>query len=462
METLPVFDDLPGRHARLAAAWERLDPTLRVPTQAMGRRYAIGCVAVEITQRCNLDCTLCYLSESSEKVKDIPIELVFERLRWIREAYGDGTSVQITGGDPTLRKREELVAIVREAARLGLEPSLMTNGIKLTRDLAKELKEAGLTDVAIHVDLTQERKGFLSEEELNAVRAEYIERVRGLGLHVIFNTTVHDGNFREIPNLISFFRRNADVVRLVSFQIQAETGRGVLTGKSDAITLPNVRRALSEACGTDISWDNIRVGHPECNSVGYVLIAGEKFLDLNRDPELFSAIIRETSDIRYSRVNAFDTAFRVFLWGLRRPRFMALLLRHAAAFAGRHVRVLWASRGEKLRKLTVIIHNFMDADALVPERVAACSFMVATDKGFVSMCAHNAARETFIRRPVAMTTVEGTKLWDPLTGNLLPVVARPATGVQRWPRALLESPDALVLPESSAGEEAGPSRADSP
>src|SRR6266849_5025928 len=121
--SLPVFDDLEGRHARLESAYGRLDAKLQVPTQAIGRRYAIGCVAVEITQRCNLDCTLCYLSESSEKVKDIPIELVFERLHRIRETYGDGTSVQITGGDPTLRKRDELVAIVREAAQLGLEPS---------------------------------------------------------------------------------------------------------------------------------------------------------------------------------------------------------------------------------------------------------------------------------------------------------------------------------------------------
>jgi pyruvate-formate lyase-activating enzyme len=424
MKTLPVFDDLPGRHERLAAAWERLDPSLRVSTQALGRRYAIGCVAVEITQRCNLDCTLCYLSESSEKVKDIPIELVFERLHRVRETYGDGTSVQITGGDPTLRKRNELVAIVREAARLGLEPSLMTNGIKLTRDLAKELKEAGLTDVAIHVDVTQERKGYATEEDLNAVRTEYIERVRGLGLHVIFNTTVHDGNFREIPGLLRFFRKNADVVSLVSFQIQAETGRGALTGKSDAITLRNVRRIISDACGTDISWDNIRVGHPECNSVGYVLIAGERFLDLNRDPALYTAIIKETSDIRYSRVNAFATGRNILLWAVRRPRFVALLAKSIVRFYAANLRTLWAARKQKLRKLTVIIHNFMDAGALVPERLAACSFMVATDRGFVSMCAHNAAREAFIRRPLEVGTGDGARLWDPLTGSLLPVVSR--------------------------------------
>ena len=36
--------------------------------QQMGGRWSIGCVALEITQRCNLDCTLCYLSEHSEMV----------------------------------------------------------------------------------------------------------------------------------------------------------------------------------------------------------------------------------------------------------------------------------------------------------------------------------------------------------------------------------------------------------
>ena len=370
MEGLPVFDDLPGRHAKLKAAFEKLDPKLRVPTQAIGRRYSIGCVAVEITQRCNLDCTLCYLSESSEKVKDIPLALVLERLHRVREQYGDGVSVQITGGDPTLRKRDELVAIVKEAARLGLEPSLMTNGIKLTRDLARELVEVGLTDVAIHVDLTQERKGYATEESLNAIRQEYIERVRGLGLHVIFNTTVFDGNSAEIPALLKFYTKNADVVGLVSFQIQAATGRGVLTERTSAITLPNVRRRVEEACGTVLGWDNIRVGHPDCNSVSYVLLAKGRFLDLNADPALLAAIIRETTDIRYSRIDAFRTGSRVLFWALARPAFLLLILRRLALFTGRHARALWTGRKE-IRKLTLIIHNFMDANDLDPERVAA-------------------------------------------------------------------------------------------
>src|SRR5262245_23656595 len=83
------------------------------PGQAMGRRWAIGCVALEITQRCNLDCSLCYLSESSQAVKDVPLAELFRRIDAIRACYGPQTDVQVTGGDPTLRRRDELVAIVR-------------------------------------------------------------------------------------------------------------------------------------------------------------------------------------------------------------------------------------------------------------------------------------------------------------------------------------------------------------
>ena len=48
--------------------------------QILGRKGTIGCVSLEITQRCNLDCSLCYLSESSALVTDMPIEELYRRL----------------------------------------------------------------------------------------------------------------------------------------------------------------------------------------------------------------------------------------------------------------------------------------------------------------------------------------------------------------------------------------------
>ena len=137
-------------------------------SQFMGRRWPIGCVALEITQRCNLDCTACYLSEHSEAVKDLPLAEVYRRIDSIFDHYGPGTDVQVTGGDPTLRRRDELVAIVRRIRDKGMRPTLFTNGIRARRDLLHELADAGLVDVAFHVDMTQQRRGYASESALNA------------------------------------------------------------------------------------------------------------------------------------------------------------------------------------------------------------------------------------------------------------------------------------------------------
>src|SRR5947209_11952426 len=95
---LPVYPDLAERESMLRKTWERLDPPFRTPNQVLGRRSTIGCVALEITQRCNLDCTLCYLSESSASVKDVPMDVLFRRIDRVRELYGPGVGVQVTGG----------------------------------------------------------------------------------------------------------------------------------------------------------------------------------------------------------------------------------------------------------------------------------------------------------------------------------------------------------------------------
>jgi 7,8-dihydro-6-hydroxymethylpterin dimethyltransferase len=125
--------------------------------QTATRRWAIGCVSLEVTQRCNLDCTLCYLSEHSEAVQDLPLTELFRRIDMIAQWYGDNTDVQVSGGDPTLRAREDLIAIVAYIRKRGMRASLFTNGILATRELLYDLAQAGLTDVAFHVDMTQAR-----------------------------------------------------------------------------------------------------------------------------------------------------------------------------------------------------------------------------------------------------------------------------------------------------------------
>src|SRR5881392_2079621 len=79
-------------------------PPIQTPRQVLGRRSTVGCVALEITQRCNLDCTLCYLSDFSESVPDPPLDELKRKADNIKRLFGVQTNVQITGGDPTLRR----------------------------------------------------------------------------------------------------------------------------------------------------------------------------------------------------------------------------------------------------------------------------------------------------------------------------------------------------------------------
>ncbi|MEO1249908.1 MAG: radical SAM protein, partial [Pseudomonadota bacterium] len=160
------------------------------PQQTAGRFYPMACVSLEVTQRCNLDCTLCYLSERAEMAHDVPLDILFDRIEMVARHYGAGTSIQISGGDPTLRPLPDLVAICAKIRAMGMRSCLMTNGILANREMLRTLSRAGLDDVAFHVDLTQGRTGFPSEEALNSVRGAYIDRAKGLGLRILFNTTV--------------------------------------------------------------------------------------------------------------------------------------------------------------------------------------------------------------------------------------------------------------------------------
>jgi pyruvate-formate lyase-activating enzyme len=411
---LPVYGDLAERERLLERAWHRLDPQFRTSNQVLGRRSTIGCVALEITQRCNLDCTLCYLSESAERIRDLPIEVIFERIDRIRETYGPGVGVQVTGGDPTLRPRQELVAIVRRIAQRGLRPSLFTNGIRVTRGLLEELAAVGLFDVAFHVDTTQRLKRYADEEALNEVRRRYIERARGLKIAVIFNTTVHAGNLEEVPMLVRFFLGNSDVVGMASFQVQAATGRGEWRGRAPHVTADAVAERIRRGVGlATLAWDTALVGHPKCNRATMLATAGNRAVDVLTDRRLYERFLQGFRHVAFDRRDVPGTARRVLAAAFRDPYW---LLRGGAFLA----RKAWGLSRELLRrqpigKITFFVHDFMDAAALDPERIRNCSFMVMTDEGPISMCEHNARRDDFVLRPVPLRSSRpGPAFFDPL------------------------------------------------
>ncbi|MFK8047623.1 MAG: radical SAM protein [Halioglobus sp.] len=400
--------------SQMAATEERM-AHLFTPNQVLGRLQTIGCVAVEITQRCNLDCTLCYLSEHSQQVRDIPISEVFKRLDSVVTHFGRGTHVQITGGDPTLRKHRELFEIVRYASDIGLHTAMFTNGIAASRQLLSKLADAGLKDVAFHVDSTQRREQFETEEDLNQVRQEYIERARGLGLMVIFNTTVHRENFACVPKLVEFFTANADVVGLASFQLQAETGRGEWRSRDAVISQKTVQEKLEQGVGKSLPWGVVQVGHTDCHSYMPTLVTSGEVYPLATNLNFFCDFLNDFQGKAWDRLSGFTHVAGSFLLNvLKNPRWWPRLI----GYLGTQLANMGADivrSGGRVHKLTFFVQNFMDAEHLEQDRIDGCSVMLMTDDGPMSMCKHNASRDEFILKPITVTDSDGSEVqYEPL------------------------------------------------
>jgi 7,8-dihydro-6-hydroxymethylpterin dimethyltransferase len=407
---------LPASQAeRLARIGARMQRTGQwSPSQVAGRRWTMGCVSLEITQRCNLDCTLCYLSDSAEAVRDIPLEELFRRIDDIALQYGPHTDVQISGGDPTLRDRAELSQIVRYVRAKGMRTSLFTNGILLTREWLQLLVGDGLNDVAFHVDITQERKGYASELAMNALRLKYINMARGLPLSVIFNTTVFAGNMHEVTALADFFVQHNDVVRFASFQLGADTGRGTVLGRDPvAVTQASVCQAIEQGAGLQLNFDALHGGHRSCNRYAMLFTIGQQRFDALADGEFVARVMRDTADVVIDRDQGWRGAWALSKAVLRQRRLLSGFVRHTT-------RMLWQARGQwfkagrvvpPVRKISFFIHNFMDACNLDAERVDACVFMAATAEGPMSMCAYNAQRERILLKPIVLSSGE---TWQPL------------------------------------------------
>ena len=275
--------------------------------------------------------------------------------------------------------------------------------------------------------MTQRRKGYASEGDLDALRLRYLEMARGLPLSVMFNTTVFAGNLHEIPALADFFARHNDVVRFASFQLGADTGRGTAPGSDPAtVTQRAVCEAIERGAGVKLDFDALQAGHRACNRYAVLLSIGRHRFDALADAAFAARAMHATADAVLDRGQGWRGAWSLARVVGRKPRLWGGLARQALRIGWRSREAWWldGARAPPVRKLSFFVHSFMDGRALEAERVEACVFMAATIDGPVSMCAYNAQREGLLLRPVLLA--DGS-VWQPLA------VAPDARGEVRIP-----------------------------
>ena len=411
------------RQRLLAERWETLPKSVQTPVQIAGKS-AIFCGATHhVMERCNFSCTCCYLGKDANKTEPLPFEEVKEQLDQLRAALGHGGKAQITAGEVTLLPLEDLGRIVAYGRSVGLDVMVMSHGQRFLDEpdyLIALVRDYGLRKISIHIDSTQRgRKGTdssMNEVDLDTVRdaaAELVRHVRevtGLPLQAASTVTVTNHNLEEMADVMSWFLRNSDAFRLLSFQPVADVGR-TRKGHATAILNEKLWQQIFTASARSFNSQPLLFGHPKCNNVVPLLIAqaGEELIifeslrsQSESDTKMFQRVIEAIGgrfewEIQWRKniSNILGMFFRNpsllwhgLRWGLER-------FSHEKSRFAQLIKASWrAGEWPRFHPFLIIIHNFMNAEELQTEegqeRLDSCIFKLPVDGKLISMCEMNA------------------------------------------------------------------------
>lgn len=356
------------------------------------------CVLVEVTQRCNLACPVCFAS-SGRAAPDPGFDEIAARLRALRET-GRQVNIQLSGGEPTVR--DDLPEIVALARGLGFGfVQANTNGLRLADDLPylRRLKAAGLNCVFLQFDaVTDAAYRRIRGRDLLAVKERAIRNCAELDLGVVLVPVLVPGvNTQEIGDILDFAIARMPTVRTVHFQPVSYVGRFPHPpADRDRITIPEVLRRIEQQTGGRIRAADFRPGtaeNPYCSFNGEFAVGPDGGIaPLHGEPR--SGCCGEGGD------DAAEAARRFVArrWAARaEPR--------ESSCCGAGVATDSFDAFLETRRHTLCISGmaFQDAWTLDLDRLKQCYIHVALpDRHLVPLCAYNLSAiggETLYARP---------------------------------------------------------------
>jgi uncharacterized radical SAM superfamily Fe-S cluster-containing enzyme len=187
---------------------------------------------IDITNRCNLACPICFANASA---KGYVVEPTFEELIRIMEHFRSmepipAVLLQLSGGEPTVR--DDLPEIIRKGHELGFTEILVTtNGVRFGKspEFMKKCVDAGMDAMYLQFDATDDPEAWKKVRGVNLwpLKKKVIENARKVGFYGIMLVPViaKGVNDHEVGNILNFAKNNCDVVSGVIFQPVALTGR---------------------------------------------------------------------------------------------------------------------------------------------------------------------------------------------------------------------------------------------
>ena len=288
-----TFSSVIWRNKRKFADWRGERPAvgenenLNCPTGCglcAEHRRATCCTLLEITTRCNMNCTFCFAEPDG--AQDPSLDMV---KRWIDDLTDPGkTLLQLSGGEPTVR--DDLPEIVAYAKQAGCKyVQLNSNGLRLAEDEAfvKRLADAGLSFVFMQFDGVDDAVyEKLRRRPMLEVKKRAIEQCGRYGIGVTLVPVIVPGvNTEQIGDIIRFAIQRSPYVRGVHFQPVSYFGRiPELPADDDRYTLDELLEAVVSQSGGLIKEEQIAPSccdHPMCGFHGdFIVMPGDKLMPL--------------------------------------------------------------------------------------------------------------------------------------------------------------------------------------
>ena len=210
------------------------------------------CVLLEVTNRCNLNCPVCFArAGEGDEVKEPSLEEIGE---WYDSmmACGGPFNIQLSGGEPSVR--DDLEDIIRLGKEKGFTFfQLNTNGIRLAKeaDYAARLKAAGLNCVFLQFDGMRENAyEILRGRKMLDIKKQAIENCKKANLGVVLVPVIAKGvNEDQVGEILEFALKQMPAVRGVHFQPLSFFGRYEPGKEKDHFTLPQLLQAIEAQTG---------------------------------------------------------------------------------------------------------------------------------------------------------------------------------------------------------------------
>lgn len=250
------------------------------------------CVVLDVTQRCNLACSICFASAGSSRKADPSTNEIENWCRALLATSGP-VGIHLSGGEPTVRC--DLPEVIRRIRSLGFTYiQLNTNGVRLSleEEYAGHLKEAGLSCVFLQFDgVTDDVFKTIRGRALLDVKFAAIQNCARHELGVVLVPTLVPGvNTAQIGEILRTAIAHAPAVRAVHFQPVSYFGRYPAAPQdADRITIPEVLRLIEEQTTGQLTAANFYPAsgeNPYCSFHGkFWLYPGGKIVSATRPAE---------------------------------------------------------------------------------------------------------------------------------------------------------------------------------